>query len=77
MRLAGDWVFYLYLLKNNSSLSYVPNAISYHNLHGSNTSLNEFAKDYWFIEHSVVYNFVNSFFDVSYNVFVNFRFMIF
>ena len=53
MRICGDWVFYLHMIRGGL-VGYTPDAINYYRLHNSNTSVATYAKDIYYQEHEYV-----------------------
>ncbi|PTR09612.1 glycosyltransferase involved in cell wall biosynthesis [Nitrosospira sp. Nsp5] len=53
MRICGDWVFYLHLIRGGL-VAYTPNATNYYRLHQNNTSRNTYSKDIYYQEHEQV-----------------------
>lgn len=53
MRLCGDWVFYLYLIRGGL-VAYNPNAVNYYRQHSSNTSVNAQKEDIYYREFEIV-----------------------
>lgn len=53
MRVCGDWVFYLHLIRGGL-VSYSPNCINYYRQHDKNTSVTAQSKDIFYQEHEIV-----------------------
>jgi glycosyltransferase involved in cell wall biosynthesis len=53
MRICGDWVFYLHVIRGGL-VGYTPEATNYYRLHHSNTSVATYAKDIYYLEHGYV-----------------------
>ncbi|MBA6414279.1 glycosyltransferase [Parahaliea sp. F7430] len=53
MRICGDWVLYLHLLRGGM-LAYSPVACNYYRIHGQNTSVSAYADDAFYREHELV-----------------------
>ncbi len=53
MRICGDWVFYLHLIRGGL-VAYTPQASNYYRIHGSNTSVATYAHDVYYAEHERV-----------------------
>lgn len=53
MRICGDWVFYLHLIRGGL-VAYTPDASNYYRIHGSNTSVATYARDVYYAEHERV-----------------------
>lgn len=53
MRICGDWVFYLHVIRGGL-VGYTPHATNYYRLHNSNTSVATYAKEIYYEEHEMV-----------------------
>lgn len=53
MRICGDWVFYLHVIRGGL-VGYTPDATNYYRLHNSNTSVATYAKEIYYEEHEMV-----------------------
>lgn len=72
MRIAGDWVFYLHLIRGGL-VAYSTRAVNYHRMHDANTSTATYATDAYYREHEMVAKTVNSLYEVSEDVFLEQR----
>lgn len=68
MRICGDWIFYLHLLRGGL-IAYSPDACNYYRLHGSNTSVTSYSEDKYYQEHEAVAKTVLEYFDAAPAVF--------
>lgn len=53
MRICGDWVFYLNIIRGGL-VAYTPECTNYYRIHNSNTSVATYAKDIFYKEHEMV-----------------------
>ena len=53
MRICGDWVFYLHMIRGGL-VGYTPETINYYRIHTSNTSVATYSKDIYYKEHAQV-----------------------
>jgi glycosyltransferase involved in cell wall biosynthesis len=53
MRICGDWVFYLHIIRGGL-VGYTPEATNYYRLHSNNTSVATYAKNVYYQEHQHV-----------------------
>jgi glycosyltransferase involved in cell wall biosynthesis len=68
MRICGDWIFYLHLIRGGV-LAYTPNACNYYRIHGDNTSVKSYSEDAYYVEHELVAKAVQKYFRVDPEIF--------
>lgn len=68
MRICGDWIFYLHLLRGGL-IAYSPDACNYYRMHGGNTSVTSYAEDQYYREHEAVAKTVLAYYDAAPEVF--------
>ncbi len=68
MRICGDWIFYLHLLRGGL-IAYSPDACNYYRMHGSNTSVTSYSEDKYYQEHEAVAKTVLAYYDAQPGVF--------
>jgi glycosyltransferase involved in cell wall biosynthesis len=68
MRICGDWVFYLHLIRGGV-MAYSPTACNYYRIHGENTSVNSYSEDIYYTEHEMVAKTVQKYYRVDFDVF--------
>ena len=64
LRMCGDWVFYLSLIRGGL-IGYSPHATNYYRQHSSNTSVSTHDKDIYYKEHEVVAKYLTRLFNVD------------
>jgi glycosyltransferase involved in cell wall biosynthesis len=69
MRICGDWIFYLHLIRGGV-LAYTPHACNYYRMHGDNTSVKSYSDDKYYAEHEVVAKTVQKYFQVDPEIFI-------
>ncbi|ACV64803.1 glycosyl transferase family 2 [Desulfofarcimen acetoxidans DSM 771] len=53
MRICGDWVFYLHVIRGGL-VAYSPNTTNYYRIHNKNTSVGTYKQDIYYREHEMV-----------------------
>ncbi len=53
MRICGDWVFYLHLIRGGQ-VAFTTKSTNYYRIHSTNTSVSTYSKDAYYKEHEVV-----------------------
>jgi glycosyltransferase involved in cell wall biosynthesis len=53
MRICGDWIFYLHIIRGGL-VAYTPEATNYYRLHDANTSVSTYSKDIYYQEYQQV-----------------------
>lgn len=68
MRICGDWLFYMHIIKGGV-VAYTDAATNYYRIHGSNTSVSTYSVDAYYKEHEMVSTYIAGSYDVPDKVF--------